>query len=129
MGGTVNREATTCGIRSDSYLNRRWRLPAVSPAGIGNLASVAITPPDDHFSARPNCRVQGSGLGRVVEVSGRPSIGAWIVAAAVIEFPGTSAAPDDHFSAGPDCRVRVSALQQAGVGPAANKGQAGGCPT
>ena len=49
--------------------------------------SVTISAPDDHFTASPDCRVNGSGSGRVGRAGGCPTIRAGIVSPASVEMP------------------------------------------
>ena len=56
-------------------------LRAISPAGVQTVLSV-IFAPDDHFTARPDCRVIGSSRWRVGGAGGCPVIRAGIVSPA-----------------------------------------------
>ena len=47
--------------------------------------TAAISAPDDHFAAGPDCRVKLSGIGRVGGAGGCPTIGAGIVSAAGVQ--------------------------------------------
>ena len=64
-----------------------------------------------------------SGIGRVGDAGGCPTVAAGIVSAAVIQIETIYifSAPDDHFTAGPDCCVIPSARGRVG--------NAGGCPS
>jgi hypothetical protein len=46
---------------------------AVFPAGVENIGAIPSTP-DDHFTARPHCRVARPGTGRVARAGGCPRI-------------------------------------------------------
>src|SRR5947209_6228958 len=110
---SLSREGTLC--------HRRLRLRAVSPASVGIRR---FSPPDDHFTAGPDCRLTKSGSGRVGGAGGCPTIRARIVSAAGIKnalVVRASATPDDHFTASADCRVIGSRGRRVGG--------AGGCPT
>src|SRR5438094_535816 len=99
---------------------RSWRrrrrgrtgLCAVSPAGVHLHAVFIKSPPNDHFTAGPHCRVIGSGIGRVGPAGGHPTVSAWIVSPAGIQ--PAAAAPDDHFAASPDCCVTKGAVRRIG---------------
>src|SRR5439155_21231144 len=101
---------------------RSWRrrrrgrtgLCAVSPAGVHLHAVFIKSPPNDHFTAGPHCRVIGSGIGRVGPAGGHPTVSAWIVSPAGIQ--PAAAAPDDHFAASPDCCVNNWAVRRIGSG-------------
>ena len=68
-----------------------------------NGTADATPTPDDHFTAGPYCRVNGSGSRRISRAGRRPTIRARIVSATgVITKLST---PDDHFIPGPHCRV------------------------
>ncbi len=56
-------------------------LPPVLKIGAG-----AISAPDDHFTAGPDCRVIVSAIGRVSRAGGCPTIGARIVSPAGIQI-------------------------------------------
>jgi len=77
-------------------------------AGIVFAAAVwnAISTPNDHFSAGPECPVTDSGNGRVGPAGSCPTIRAGIVFAAAVW--NAISTPNDHFTAGPHCRVTVS---------------------
>ena len=92
---------------------------AVSPAGVQR--AVAISAPDDHFAAGPDCRVIVSASGRVGGAGGCPTVRAGIVSPAGVKCGRIVSTPDDHFAAGPDCRVHGSRSGRVGG--------AGGCPT
>ena len=70
LGVTVaccRRCSRGCCRRSWCYCCRgrwSWYDGAVSSAGIHLLAAV-ISAPDNHFTAGPDCRVPGPGLGRI----------------------------------------------------------------
>jgi hypothetical protein len=89
------------------------------------MASDAISTPNDHFTASPDCRVTVSVTRRVGSAGGHPTIRAGIVSAARVGNAARrrtiTATPDDHFTAGPDCGVMESGAWRVGG--------AGGCPT
>ena len=68
---------------------------------------IAVTAPDDHLAARPDCHMIASLSGYVNTGSGSPVINAWAIFAAgvysktVIIYP----APDDHLTASPNCSM------------------------
>ena len=98
-------------------------LRTVSPAGVENAAA-AISAPDDHLAAGPDCCLIVSTLGRASSVGSSPSIGAGIVSSSIVEKVVNGlviSAPDNHFTAGPDCRVKTRAIGRVG--------DAGRCPT
>ena len=78
-----------------------WVEPA---AGIEKTA--VPSPPDDHFTACPDCPVTKSGTGHIGHAGGYPAVRVRIVSPAGIQkilvIPPT---PDDHLVAGPDCRM------------------------
>ncbi len=84
---------------------------------------LTISAPDDHFTARPHCRVNFSAKGRVDRAGIFPIIGDRIVSAASVNTGHlkNSPAPDNHLTAGPDCRVARPGIRRIGG--------AGGCPT
>src|SRR5206468_8730924 len=85
-------------------------------------AKTVFSAPDDHFTARPHCRLSDPGIGRVSGAGGGPTVGRRIVSPAVIKAAAVDkSAPDDHFTAGPDCGVKVPTSGSV-------RG-AGGCPT
>src|SRR5207244_12644931 len=86
--------------------------PGVQPV---TTTIIKISAPNDHFSARPDCRVIDSEGRRVGSAGGCPTVGAGIVSHVVVEiaFDVRVSAPDDHFTAGPDWRVLVSARARA----------------
>src|SRR5207237_9825504 len=61
--------------------------------------------PDNHFTARPDCRVEVSGGRCVANAGSDPTIRNPIVSAAGVQISWISAAPDGHFSPSPDCCV------------------------
>ena len=85
------------------------RARIVSPAGV--QVELPHTPPDDHFTARPHCRVDQIGSGRVGRACSCPTVRAGIVSPAGVRILTviSNSTPDDHFVAGPDCRVSVRA--------------------
>jgi len=96
----------------------------ISPPGVQRAQTVAIvSAPHDHFTARPDCPMDLSGIGRVGGVCSCPSVGSEIVFAAGVGIAGARdvSAPDDHFTAGPHCGVTVPGGWRVGG--------AGGCPT
>ena len=78
----------------------------------GAQVVIQIQPaPDDHFAARPDCRVKEPGLGREGGGGRCPTVRVGVVSAASVECHRRGperATPDDHFAARPDCRVKVS---------------------
>src|SRR5262249_36623303 len=64
--------------------DRPTGLRAVSPAGV-QIAAV-ISPPDDHFSTSPHCRVMDATTGCVGRAGGRPTIRPGIVSPAGVEI-------------------------------------------
>ena len=73
-------------VRLDN--GQRWRvLRTISPTGVGELiAAVSTLPaPNDHFTAGPDCRVMGSGMGRVGGAGDYPIIRAGIISPAGVE--------------------------------------------
>jgi hypothetical protein len=87
-------------------------LCAISPTRVQSAGTVAISTPDDHFAAAPNCRVRASGAGRVTGVRCYPTIRFGPVSSAGIKGGATTrvaiSAPYDHFASGPDCRLIAS---------------------
>src|SRR5204863_5470754 len=83
---------------------------------------VAVSAPDDHFTATPHCRVTCSGIGCVGSAGGGPTIRAGIVSAASVQIHAAIiSTPDDHFTASPHC---------CGNGSGSGRvGEAGSCPT
>src|SRR5262249_57802953 len=80
-----------------------------------NHAAIKSTP-DDHFTASPYCRVNGSGSGWVGRAGGRPTIRAGIVPPAAVEIRAAiPATPDDHFTPSPHCRVSAACNRRVGV--------------
>ena len=88
----------------------------VSPAGVQNVwGVVSSATPDDYFTASPDCRVGGSGFGRVGDACGRPKIRVGIVSAAGVQQDRfISSTPEYHFAPCPDCRVVGSAIGRVG---------------
>ena len=77
------------------------------PPVLKYVDTVGISAPDDHFAASPDCRVIGSGVGRIGGAGGCPSISAGVILPAGIKSAvGVGSAPDDHFAAGPHCGVK-----------------------
>ncbi len=104
--------------------SRSWRAGwcPVSLASV-QIGEAIITAPDDHFTARPDCRVELAWSGRIVGAGGYPIIRAGIISPPGVQISETTirfSAPDDHFATGPDCGV---------ICPASwNVGRASGCP-
>ncbi len=95
----------------------------VSAAGV-QTDGTALSAPDDHLVAGPDCCVIFSASGRVSGAGGCPTVSARVVSTAGIQIAGTAlSAPDDHFAGAvvPYGRVIVSRLGRVG--------EAGGCPT
>jgi len=90
----------------------------VSAAAI-RIAGGIISPPDNHFTAGPHCRVTTSASRCVYSAGSYPVVRARTVSSAGVEIVIT--APDDHFTASPDCRVTDSGSGRGG--------SAGGYPT
>jgi hypothetical protein len=93
------------------YVHEASRRPTVR-SGIVSAARVQIgvvhdlisSTPNDHFAARPDCRVTPSGVGRVDRVGSRPAVRVGIVSPAAVEGAVTTTSvstPDDHLRAGP----------------------------
>src|SRR5207245_8654094 len=108
---SLSREGTLC--------HRRLRLRALSPASVGIRR---FSPPDDHFTAGPDCRLTKSGSGSVGGAGGCPTIRARIVSTAGVQnafvIP-TIATPDADSTATADCTVIASCVRI--------DGGAGGC--
>src|SRR5882724_1305977 len=79
----------------------------VSRAGVPKAGTEST--PDDHFGARPHCRVRPA-ASRRVDGNGRcPHISSGIVSPAGVQIATEPlAAPDYHFVAGPHCRVNLA---------------------
>ena len=73
---------------------RIW--PTIPPAGV-RFGCHAISTPDDHFTAGPDCRVRLSASGRVGGAGGCPTIRAGIVSPASIQTAADSAHPRQSF--------------------------------
>ena len=69
--GDISGAGTRPGIRG-------WMVSSATICALG----LVRTAPDDHFAARPNCRVVESGSGRIIGANGTPGIGSWIVSPA-----------------------------------------------
>ena len=71
-----------------------------------NATIVEKSPPDDHFTASPDCGVVLSPRGGIGGSRRCPTIGAGIVSLASVQIVGdVISTPDDHFTASPDGRV------------------------
>src|SRR6266446_2249868 len=89
---------------------RDWRsgFGAVPPAGV-KIVLGALSAPDDHFAASPDCRVIVSARGCVGGAGGCPTVGAGIISPAVVKKTAAiKSTPDDHFTTGPHCCVMDS---------------------
>src|SRR6478672_10745850 len=80
--------------------------------------------PDNHFTARPNCRMTASVIGRIAGGGSCPTICAGVVPPATVKIRhvrGVLSAPHDHFAASPYCRGTTSCGWRVGG--------AGSCPS
>src|SRR6266576_6993070 len=109
----------------------RVRGGIVSPAGIDRKRGkkTYCSAPDNHFTTRPDCRVQTSAKRRVAKAGSYPTICNGIVSAACGEIVKREAwffaAPDNHFSAGPNgCAAtsRFGRVDRSSGGPSVRAG-------
>ncbi len=87
------------------------------------MAAAVVSAPDDHFTAGPDCRVIGSGSGRVGGAGGCPTIRAGIVSPAGVQ---SGRRQHIHPRRSFHCRSRLPCDRIAASG---RVGGAGGCPT
>src|SRR5262249_13216438 len=95
----------------------------VFAAGVKRTVNVVAVPaPDYHLAVSPHCWMTVAWVGRVSDAGSRPTIHAWIVSAATVQFTiAIVPTPGDHFALGPHCSVFGSCIGRVG--------RAGSCPT
>ena len=81
----------------------------LSGTGIVSPAGVYVAAPDDHFKARPDCRVTSRATGRIGGAGGYPTVRTRIVSPAGVQrgVIGSSSAPDNHLGTSPDGSMRA----------------------
>src|SRR4029450_1415489 len=79
----------------------------VSPAGVQQHEVFIKSPPNNHFTVSPHCRVIEATTGSVGRGGGRRAIRAGIVSPPGVEAHEVfiSSTPDDHFTVSPHCCV------------------------
>ena len=105
-------------VAANGRVGRAGRCPSVRarvicPAGVQSARRIVDSAPNDHFAARPHCRVIGPHDRCVSRTRGCPGVRERIVTPAGVKpVPADIkkiAAPNNHFDTGPDCRVLVAA--------------------
>src|SRR5205085_8305713 len=100
-GGSGHVRGIDCGSCCPTVSGRIVSATCVSRFGRYKI----VSPPHDHLVACPYSHVTGSGIRRIENAGGSPSVRVGIVSSTgVVARP----APDDHFRACPDYSVAVS---------------------
>ena len=126
------RASVRSWTRPWSYSGRRswcWRWTGLRTVSspIVEIVRAIISTPDNHFAARPHCRVTGT-ANRCLGRAGRyPTVCAWSVSTAGVHYPDQVivSSPDNHFAPTPYCSMKLSTrwgVCHAGVTPTVSRG-------
>jgi DNA-binding Xre family transcriptional regulator len=102
---TLPSDRRTVGAHWRPSVCRRIVTSAIVPVKLGKRILKIVSTPDNHFRARPNCRVPVTFRRCSVGVHWPPSVGRRIVTPPIIPIDAIVSAPNNHLAARPHRRV------------------------